>query len=206
MWSELFDIDSPARPGFDGQERRSWSWHRCPLGPSEAVFRGLAAVCGQRSGLERAVSLPSDEAKAAFLHQHMSLRFRYRLRWTAWRYGAVYDGLEPTFLVEVLTRTFLKSFVCSLDPKQLAYNVRKWRNLVLEELDEVYPDSPYNLLLVGSLGKAMITARDSELFFWVHHQEIQDRINAERAAVKRLFARPVMPLMQDCSTFSSVDD
>jgi hypothetical protein len=136
----------------------------------------------------------------------MSLRFRYRLRWTAWRYGAVYDGLEPTFLVEVLTRTFLKSFVCSLDPKQLAYNVRKWRNLVLEELDEeVYPDSPYNLLLVGSLGKA-ITARDSELFFWVHHQEIQDRINAERAAVKRLFARPVMPLMQDCSTFSSVDD
>lgn len=205
MWSELFDIDSPARPGFDGQERRSWSWHRCPLGPSEAVFRGLAAVCGQRSGLERAVSLPSDEAKAAFLHQHMSLRFRYRLRWTAWRYGAVYDGLEPTFLVEVLTRTFLKSFVCSLDPKQLAYNVRKWRNLVLEELDEVYPDSPYNLLLVGSLGKA-ITARDSELFFWVHHQEIQDRINAERAAVKRLFARPVMPLMQDCSTFSSVDD
>jgi hypothetical protein len=196
---------TPARPGFDGQERRSWSWHRCPLGPSEAVFRGLAAVCGQRSGLERAVSLPSDEAKAAFLHQHMSLRFRYRLRWTAWRYGAVYDGLEPTFLVEVLTRTFLKSFVCSLDPKQLAYNVRKWRNLVLEELDEVYPDSPYNLLLVGSLGKA-ITARDSELFFWVHHQEIQDRINAERAAVKRLFARPVMPLMQDCSTFSSVDD
>lgn len=153
MWSELFDIDSPARPGFDGQERRSWSWHRCPLGPSEAVFRGLAAVCGQRSGLERAVSLPSDEAKAAFLHQHMSLRFRYRLRWTAWRYGAVYDGLEPTFLVEVLTRTFLKSFVCSLDPKQLAYNVRKWRNLVLEELDEVYPDSPYNLLLVGSLGR-----------------------------------------------------
>lgn len=204
MWSELFDIDS-LRPGFDGQERRSWSWHRCPLGPSEAVFRGLAVVCGQRSGLERAVSLPSDEAKAAFLHQHMSLRFRYRLRWTAWRYGAVYDGLEPTFLVEVLTRTFLKSFVCSLDPKQLAYNVRKWRNLVLEELDEVYPDSPYNLLLVGSLGKA-ITARDSELFFWVHHQEIQDRINAERAAVKRLFARPVMPLMQDCSTFSSVDD
>jgi hypothetical protein len=101
MWSELFDIDSPARPGFDGQERRSWSWHRCPLGPSEAVFRGLAVVCGQRSGLERAVSLPSDEAKAAFLHQHMSLRFRYRLRWTAWRYGAVYDGLEPTFLVEV---------------------------------------------------------------------------------------------------------
>lgn len=83
----------------------------------------------------------------------MSLRFRYRLRWTAWRYGAVYDGLEPTFLVEVLTRTFLKSFVCSLDPKQLAYNVRKWRNLVLEELDEVYPDSPYNLLLVGSLGR-----------------------------------------------------
>jgi hypothetical protein len=39
--------------------------------------------------------------------------------------------------------------VCSLDPKQLACNVRKWRNLVLEELDEVYPDSPYNLLLVG---------------------------------------------------------
>jgi hypothetical protein len=206
MWSELFDIDSLHDLVLMGKSAVLGAGIVALWARRRPFFRGLAAVCGQRSGLERAVSLPSDEAKAAFLHQHMSLRFRYRLRWTAWRYGAVYDGLEPTFLVEVLTRTFLKSFVCSLDPKQLAYNVRsKWRNLVLEELDEVYPDSPYNPLLVGSLGKA-ITARDSELFFWVHHQEIQDRINAERAAVKRLFARPVMPLMQDCSTFSSVDD
>jgi hypothetical protein len=180
MWSELFDIDSLHDLVLMGKSAVLGAGIVALWARRRPFFRGLAVVCGQRSGLERAVSLPSDEAKAAFLHQHMSLRFRYRLRWTAWRYGAVYDGLEPTFLVEVLTRTFLKSFVCSLDPKQLAYNVRKWRNLVLEELDEVYPDSPYNLLLVGSLGKA-ITARDSELFFWVHHQEIQDRISTQSA-------------------------
>jgi hypothetical protein len=117
MWSELFDIDSLHDLVLMGKSAVLGAGIVALWARRRPFFRGLAAVCGQRSGLERAVSLPSDEAKAAFLHQHMSLRFRYRLRWTAWRYGAVYDGLEPTFLVEVLTRTFLKSFVCSLDPK-----------------------------------------------------------------------------------------
>lgn len=94
MWSELFDIDSLHDLVLMGKSAVLGAGIVALWARRRPFFRGLAAVCGQRSGLERAVSLPSDEAKAAFLHQHMSLRFRYRLRWTAWRYGAVYDGLE----------------------------------------------------------------------------------------------------------------
>lgn len=205
MWSELFASDSLHDLILMGKSAFLGACIVALWARRSRFFRGLAAVCGQRTGIVRALNLPSAQAKASFLHQHMSLRFRCRLKWIAWRYSSVYHGLEPVYLVEVLTRTFLKSFVCSLDPEQLAYNVRKWRNLVLEELDATYPDSPHNLLLVGALGKA-ITSRDSELFFWVHHQEIQDRINAERAAVKRLFARRVMPLMHDCTSFSQLDE